>query len=93
MSHHYYREEPNVRFSPDKTLVIFTSNMFGPSYVFGAEVAKADNPPREDVQSTPDLARKFNPVEPPNSKGPRFLSSRRIADADRTSFFWRSTDC
>jgi oligogalacturonide lyase len=70
MSHHYYREEPNVRFSPDKTLVIFTSNMFGPSYVFGAEVAKAVNPPAEDVQSTPDLARKFNPVEPPNSKGP-----------------------
>jgi oligogalacturonide lyase len=68
MSHHYYREEPNVRFSPDKTLVLFTSNMFGPSYVFGVEVAKADNPPTEDVQSTPDLARKFNPVEPPNSK-------------------------
>ena len=44
MSHHYYREEPNVRFSPDKTLVLFTSNMFGPSYVFGVEVAKAVNP-------------------------------------------------
>jgi oligogalacturonide lyase len=70
MSHHYYREEPNVRFSPDKTLVLFTSNMFGPSYVFAAEVAKADNPPAEDLQSTPDLARKFNPTEPPNSKGP-----------------------
>jgi oligogalacturonide lyase len=70
MSHHYYREEPNVRFSPDKTLVIFTSNMFGPSYVFGAEVAKAVNPPAEEVQSTPDLARKFNPVDPPNGKGP-----------------------
>jgi oligogalacturonide lyase len=70
MSHHYYREEPNVRFSPDKTLVLFTSNMFGPSYVFGAEVEKAVNPPAEEVQSTPDLARKFNPVEPPNSKGP-----------------------
>lgn len=69
MSHHYYREEPNVRFSPDKTLVIFTSNMFGPSYVFGVEVAKADNPPAQDVQSTPDLARKFNPVDPPNIKG------------------------
>jgi oligogalacturonide lyase len=77
MSHHYYREEPNVRFSPDKTLVIFTSNMFGPSYVFGAEVAKADNPPTEDVQSTPDLARKFNPVEPPNSKGPVALPASR----------------
>lgn len=68
MSHHYYREEPNVRFSPDKKLVIFTSNMFGPSYVFGAEVAKADNPSADEVQSTPDLARKYNPKDPPNSK-------------------------
>ena len=63
MSHHNYREEPNVRFSPDKKLVIFTSNMFGPSYVFGVEVAKAD-PSATDVQSTPDLARQSNPVEP-----------------------------
>jgi len=63
MSHHNYREEPNVRFSPDKKLVIFTSNMFGPSYVFGVEVAKAD-PSATDAQSTPDLARQFNPVEP-----------------------------
>jgi oligogalacturonide lyase len=70
MSHHYYREEPNVRFSPDKSLVIFTSNMFGPSYVFGVEVKKAENPSADDVQSTPDLARKFNPTDPPNSKGP-----------------------
>jgi oligogalacturonide lyase len=70
MSHHYYREEPNVRFSPDKKLVIFTSNMFGPSYVFGAEVDKTVNPPAEDVVSTPELARKFNPTDPPNSKGP-----------------------
>jgi oligogalacturonide lyase len=68
MAHHYYREEPNVRFSPDKTLVIFTSNMFGPSYVFGVEVEKAANPPAADVQSTPDLARKFNPADPPHSK-------------------------
>ena len=68
MSHHYYRQEPNVRISPDKSLVIFTSNMFGPSYVFGAEVVKADNPPAGDVQSTPDLARKFNPADPPKSK-------------------------
>ena len=70
MSHHYYREEPNVRFSPDKSLVIFTSNMFGPSYVFGAEVAKADNPAPAEVVSTPELARRFNPTDPPNSKGP-----------------------
>ena len=68
MSHHYYREEPNVRFSPDKTLVLFTSNMFGPSYVFAAEVTKAVDPPADDVQSTPELARKFIPVDPPNSK-------------------------
>jgi oligogalacturonide lyase len=68
MAHHYYREEPNVRFSPDKTLVLFTSNMFGPSYVFAVEVAKAVNPPAEDVQVTPELARKFNPVDPPHSK-------------------------
>jgi hypothetical protein len=45
MSHHNYREEPNVRFSPDKKLVIFTSNMFGPSYVFGAEVGKGRQSP------------------------------------------------
>ncbi len=64
MSHHNYREEPNVRFSPDKTLVIFTSNMFGPSYVFAAEVAKAVNPPASDVESTPGLARQFNPTDP-----------------------------
>lgn len=68
MSHHYYREEPNVRFTPDKTLVLFTSNMFGPSYVFGVEVAKADHPAAEDVQVTPELARKYNPVDPPHSK-------------------------
>jgi oligogalacturonide lyase len=69
MSHHYYREEPNVRFSPDKKLVFFTSNMFGPSYVFGVEVEKAINPDPSEVVSTPELARKFNPKEPPTSKG------------------------
>ena len=63
MSHHNYRQEPNVRFSPDKKLVIFTSNMFGPSYVFGVEVARAD-PSATDVESTPDLARQINPVDP-----------------------------
>jgi oligogalacturonide lyase len=68
MSHHYYREEPNVRFSPDKKLVIFTSNMFGPSYVFGAEVEKATD--MSDAVSTPELAKRFNPVDPPGSKGP-----------------------
>jgi hypothetical protein len=46
------------------TAIAFTSNMFGPSYIFGVEVAKAVNPSTADVQSTPDLARKFNPAEP-----------------------------
>jgi len=69
MSHHNYRQEPNVRFSPDKSLDLFTSNMFGPSFVFGAEVAKADNPPAGDVQSTPELARRFNPVDPSSGRG------------------------
>jgi oligogalacturonide lyase len=64
MSHHNYRLEPNVRFSPDKKLVIFTSNMFGRSYVFGVEVAKAENPAATEVQSTPDLARQFSPENP-----------------------------
>lgn len=70
MSHHYYRQEPNVRFSPNGKMVLFTSNMFGPSYVFGVEVAKAVNPPPQDVKSTPALARKWNPVNPPDSKQP-----------------------
>jgi oligogalacturonide lyase len=77
MSHHYYRQEPNVRFSPDKSLVIFTSNMFGPGYVFGAEVEKAVNPQADEVQSTPELARKFNPVDPPSTKAPAPPSIRR----------------
>jgi len=64
MSHHNYRLEPNVRFSPDRKLVIFTSNMFGPSYVFGVEVEKATDAQASEVQSTPELAKQFNPVEP-----------------------------
>jgi oligogalacturonide lyase len=68
MAHHNYREEPNVRFSPDKSLVIFTSNIFGPSYVFGVEVQKAVNPPAADLQSTTELGRKFKPEVPPSGK-------------------------
>jgi oligogalacturonide lyase len=64
MSHHNYRLEPNVRFSPDKRLVVFSSNMFGPSYVFGVEVEKTSNPPEADVHSTPELAGQFNPTAP-----------------------------
>jgi oligogalacturonide lyase len=65
MEHHNYHEEPNVRFTPDKKMVIFTGNMFGPSYVFGVEVEKAVNPPAADVVSTTELASRYNPVNPP----------------------------
>jgi oligogalacturonide lyase len=34
LSKQKYGVEPNARFSPDHKLVIFTSNMFGPSYLF-----------------------------------------------------------
>jgi oligogalacturonide lyase len=40
MSKHNYKLEPNVSFTPDKKLVIFRSNMFGPTHVFGVEVEK-----------------------------------------------------
>jgi oligogalacturonide lyase len=41
MSKHNYALEPNVRFTPDQKMIIFRSNMFGPTYVFGVEIAKA----------------------------------------------------
>lgn len=41
MSKHQYRLEPNPSFTPDKKWVVFRSNMFGPTYVFAVEVAKA----------------------------------------------------
>ena len=41
MSKHGYRLEPNVSFTPDRKWVVFRSNMFGPTYVFAVEVAKA----------------------------------------------------
>jgi oligogalacturonide lyase len=41
MSKHQYRLEPNVSFTPDQKWVVFRSNMFGPTYVFAVEVARA----------------------------------------------------
>jgi len=41
MSKHNYRLEPNVSFTPDQKMVVFRSNMFGPTYVFAVEVDKA----------------------------------------------------
>ena len=43
MAKHNYTLEPNVRFSPDHKLVIFTSNVLGSNYVFGVEVNKASS--------------------------------------------------
>jgi oligogalacturonide lyase len=62
MAHQNYRAEPNPRFSPDKKYVFFTSNMFGRSYVFAVEVAKATD--LSDAVSTPELATKYNPIMP-----------------------------
>jgi len=39
-----YTLEPNAFFTPDQKHVIFRSNMFGPTYVFAVEVAKAGEP-------------------------------------------------
>ena len=41
MSKHGYRLEPNVSFTPDQKWVVFRSNMFGATYAFAVEVAKA----------------------------------------------------
>lgn len=65
MAHHNYRLEPNVRISPDKKMVFFTSNMFGPSYVFGVEVAKARNVKPGELKSTPELGKPFAPDPTP----------------------------
>ena len=65
MANHDYRLEPNERFSPDEKLIFFTSNMFGPSYLFAVEVAKAIDPAPDDVLSTPELAQRFTPKPPP----------------------------
>ncbi len=40
MSKHNYLLEPNPMFTPDQKMIIFRSNMFGPTYVFGVEVAR-----------------------------------------------------
>jgi oligogalacturonide lyase len=67
MANHNYKLEPNERFSPDQKLVFFTSNMFGPSYVFAVEVDKSVNPPAAEILATPALAARFAPAPPPTS--------------------------
>jgi oligogalacturonide lyase len=41
---HNYRLEPNPSFTPDQKYVVFRSDMFGPTYAFAVEVAKAATP-------------------------------------------------
>ncbi len=41
MKKHNYRLEPNVSFTADQKWVVFRSDMFGPTYTFAVEVAKA----------------------------------------------------
>jgi oligogalacturonide lyase len=40
LSRHDYRLEPNPIFTPDQRMIVFRSNLFGPTYVFGVEVAR-----------------------------------------------------
>jgi len=42
MSKHNYHLEPNVNFTPDQKWIVFRSNMFGDTYAFAVEVAKAN---------------------------------------------------
>ena len=46
-----------MRLSPDKTMVFFTSNLFGASYVFGVGVKEAENPTPADVKDTAEPGR------------------------------------
>jgi len=41
MENHNYQLEPNVSFTPDMKWIVFRSNMFGHSYPFAVEIAKA----------------------------------------------------
>ena len=45
MSKHNYHLEPNVSFTPDQKYIVFRSDMFGPTYPFAVEVAKASAAP------------------------------------------------
>ncbi|WP_345953787.1 oligogalacturonate lyase family protein [Mucilaginibacter sp. PAMB04168] len=41
MKNHYYKQEPNVHFSPDEKWVIFRANFEGHDEIYAVEVAKA----------------------------------------------------
>ena len=81
MAHHNYRAEPNPRFSPDKKYVFFTSNMFGRSYVFAAEVAKADGHARCSLH-----AGAGNEVQPDHAHTDHDRRSSAVAAAEPRAF-------
>jgi hypothetical protein len=64
MSKHQYKLEPNVSFTPDQKWVVFRSNMFGPTYVFAVEVAKASVPPLTYRRRQDDLQKVRPATEP-----------------------------
>lgn len=41
MSHHYYKLEPNVHFSPDEKWIIFRANFEGEPQVYAVEIARS----------------------------------------------------
>jgi oligogalacturonide lyase len=41
---HNYLLEPNPSFTPDQKYIVFRSDIFGPTYAFAVEVAKASGP-------------------------------------------------
>ena len=46
-----------MRFSPDKTMVFFPSNLIGASDVFGVDVKKTEYPAAADVKDTAERGR------------------------------------
>jgi oligogalacturonide lyase len=64
MSKHQYRLEPNVSFTPDQKWIVFRSNMFGPTYTFAVEAAKAAAATSAGAQAAQSASRKSLPQQP-----------------------------
>lgn len=54
MAAHDYRLEPNIRITPDGSMVILRTNMFGKQNLFAVEISKSKD--TDDTLSTPELA-------------------------------------
>ena len=83
MSQHDYGEELNVRFSPDKTMVFFTSNLLGANYVFVVEVKKA-KPCGSRCEGHGGAGRQWKPQAP--GMGRRLTVQRRKVGAYAPAF-------